>query len=88
MDSTSIYQLFERLRSNTIVSVDIAKDILQFILDRKGQDSESLHLLEDELAQKFIQNLAEELITNLDTIKNISKIIKQINKTDFDRWYA
>ena len=81
----------QRLEKENI-NRSLVEDIFDFfeksLKDRNEYDMEQMHMLEDDLAVKFIKNVAEKTIIDIDSIQNIASLIKKINDLDAPKWYV
>lgn len=76
---------------------DLKKDADLFLLQMTRQakmkvrdkpvDNETAHIMEDELKNKFIEQLAHDSIHTA-KIKPIAQVLDKISKLTYDRWYA
>lgn len=87
---TDNLELLTKRINNENISVSLAKEIYEYIekshIENTG--NEEMHILEDRLKNKFIANIADKKIINIDDIQTISYVIKKINDIDYTRWYA
>src|SRR5438876_6676322 len=73
-------ELMVELNSETIINIELCEKILDFIKNNKVLiDNELVHILEDKLLTKFVKDLSEGKIIDKDLIKNIARVIKEIN---------
>ena len=87
----SLDELYRLLKKKP-VSIDVYQKIFFFykktVYKDKLGDSESLHMLEDYMMNRFIADVSTKKITNVSTIQSIATIIRKINNMKLTRWYA
>lgn len=78
--------IYDLLNSGAPLTVETVTRILDEI--RSLDDFEPMHSYEDKLMATFVKQVAEGVLTDLDTIQAIAKIIKQVNGLKFARYCA
>lgn len=83
------YDEYEKIREKIkkeIITESIVKEIID--LFRNDYDIEIGHMLEDDLMTKFIIDVAEGKIKDINTIQIIASLIKEITDMGKTKWYA
>ncbi len=79
-------ELEKLLQKTPVLTIDITLQSLKIC--EKIPSIEGCHMLEDKLKQKFLRNIAENKITDMDIIKEISKLLTDMGDLPYEKWYA
>ncbi|AYV84540.1 MAG: hypothetical protein Hyperionvirus28_28 [Hyperionvirus sp.] len=76
---------------NTVLDANYIYSIKEQIfgpVTHKKYNPESSHRMEDIISIRFLQNIVDGKLTDIDNIKKISEKILEINNIPFERWYS
>ena len=83
-DDMDVYDLLNNCVSLT---VETATQVANYI-QRVSDDAEAAHSYEDKLMSTFVKQIADGLLTDMVTIKDIAAVIKSISNIRFTRYCA
>ncbi len=78
---------YDMMTSGEPLTVGIARAVWRQIRD-ESDDPEAAHSYEDRLMSTFICQIADGVLTDPATIRDIAEIIKRVNEMKFARWCA
>lgn len=74
----------------TQLTIPFIEELQHFFQEstQKSYDVERMHMLEDQLAKTFIQNIVNGSFDNVDQIQSLARLIYAINAVDYYKWYS
>lgn len=94
LTTDEIYQRkYEELHSNlkkNVLDINLVVDISDFFEEsaKKSYNVENMHILADDLSNKFIQDIASHKLNDIGNIRDISILINRLNEQNYLKWYS